>query len=183
MGLSVTEFISTLTVSMTWRRASLEAPCTCDTQRNEYASCTFSQSMWCSIISLPWVRARIFLAVSHCPVCGRIIAMRGSKAARVPPRASRESAAAISAVFMRLRASYKVSAATAVIAWVPFINARPSLASRTIGLIPAASSTGALGTSLPLDTTCPLPRRTAAMCESGAKSPLEPTDPLQGMTG
>ena len=67
---------------------------------------------------------------------------------------------------------------------VPLISAKPSLASSSIGLMPAAASAEAVSISTPFASwTRPSPISAKAQCESGAKSPLQPSEPNSGTTG
>ncbi len=67
LGLSVTLFTSRSSTPRTQPSASRVAPCTCGMQRREYASCTFPQSLWLSMISLSVKSARRFSATVACP--------------------------------------------------------------------------------------------------------------------
>ena len=67
---------------------------------------------------------------------------------------------------------------------VPLISAKPSLASSSIGLIPAAASALAVTISTPLASwTRPSPISAKAQWERGARSPLQPSEPNSGTTG
>ncbi len=61
---------------------------------------------------------------------------------------------------------------------VPLMSARPSLASSTTGSMPAATSRSAESASMPSAPYArPSPISTSAQCESGARSPLQPSEP------
>ena len=74
--------------------------------------------------------------------------------------------------------------ASAVEICVPLSSARPSLAASVSGVSPARfRPSSARSGSLPPHSTSPTPNNTADRCASGARSPLAPTEPLDGMRG
>ena len=75
------------------------------------------------------------------------------------------------------------SAPIAVIACVPLISASPSFASSVTGARPTSASAPAAGSTASPNSTLPSPISASAMCASGARSPLAPTDPCDGITG
>jgi hypothetical protein len=67
---------------------------------------------------------------------------------------------------------------------VPLMSASPSFASRRTGVIPARSRATPPGTLSPKRVSAsPSPVSTSAQCASGARSPLQPSDPCSGTTG
>ena len=87
---------------------------------------------------------------------------------------------------VRIRTSRSVSAITSMpsIPSVPLISARPSLATSSIGARPAAASAWAAGIRTPsASCTSPSPISASAQCESGARSPEQPSEPYSWTTG
>jgi hypothetical protein len=80
-------------------------------------------------------------------------------------------------------AASTASASSAVLTCVPLMSARPSLARSVMGLHFAPRSAAAPSSSACRATHGPSPSRTSAMCASGARSPLAPTEPRLGSTG
>ena len=80
-------------------------------------------------------------------------------------------------------APQRPTSAQAVENWVPLISARPSLAPRTIGVMPAFASASPAAIRVPSKTASPSPIIAAAMWARGARSPDAPTDPWPGITG
>ncbi|OQB49830.1 MAG: hypothetical protein BWX98_02653 [Candidatus Aminicenantes bacterium ADurb.Bin147] len=109
--------------------------------------------------------------------------IRSSKGEGLPLRASTLMAAAISAVERRIRASSIRRARTLHMTWVPLMRASPSLASSSRGSSPAESRASAAGQTVPSYSTSPSPIRARAMWARGARSPLAPTEPWEGMIG
>ena len=67
---------------------------------------------------------------------------------------------------------------------VPLIRASPSLASSSTGVSPAAARASAAGIRVPsASRTSPSPISARAQCESGARSPEQPSDPYSRTTG
>ena len=66
---------------------------------------------------------------------------------------------------------------------VPFISASASLGRSVSGSRPQRSSACAAGITSPANHTSRSPASTAAMYDSGVRSPLAPTDPSAGMRG
>ena len=89
----------------------------------------------------------------------------------------------ISALVARRRASKTARAAIPVMACVPLISATPSLAANKAGDNPAPASASRLGTGAPVTVTSPSPINARARCARGARSPLAPTEPCDGMIG
>jgi hypothetical protein len=81
------------------------------------------------------------------------------------------------------RAASTASASSAVETCVPFRSASPSMASSRIGRSFAADSAAAPVRARPPASAEPSPSSTSAMCASGARSPLAPTEPRLGSTG
>ena len=73
--------------------------------------------------------------------------------------------------------------ASAVETCVPLISAKPSFAASTTGAMPACASAVFASTSAPFTNTCPSPMIASVMCDSGARSPDAPTEPLAGISG
>ena len=71
----------------------------------------------------------------------------------------------------------------AVIACVPLINAKPSLAWRFKGCLFNSLNTSSLSFSSPLYNTFPSPINANAKCDNGAKSPDAPREPCCGIIG
>ena len=76
-----------------------------------------------------------------------------------------------------------VSTAIASICVVPLFSAKPSLQLKRTGDKSNFSSTLRAGKRSPLKITSPKPSSGSAKCDSGAKSPLAPTEPNSGTTG
>ena len=67
---------------------------------------------------------------------------------------------------------------------VPLIRASPSLAASSTGVSPTAASASAAGISAPVASrTDPSPISASAQCESGARSPEQPSEPYSWTTG
>ena len=67
---------------------------------------------------------------------------------------------------------------------VPLISARPSLAASSTGVSPAAASASAAGIRVPAASrTSPSPISASAQCDSGARSPEQPSEPYSRTTG
>ena len=67
---------------------------------------------------------------------------------------------------------------------VPLMRARPSFSASDAGAIPAAASACAAGTISPVTSrTAPSPIRASATCESGARSPEQPSEPYSRTIG
>ena len=67
---------------------------------------------------------------------------------------------------------------------VPLMRARPSLALSSTGASPAAASASAAGISVPsASRTSPSPISASAQCDSGARSPEQPSDPYSRTIG
>src|SRR3954471_3064983 len=153
-------------------------------QRSEYASCTRPQSRCDSRIWLPpSSMRRKFAADFICPGCGRARWMRSSNAASVPLSASSDIAPSTSAESTRVSAASSERAPTASIACVPLMSDIASFASSTTGVSPAAFIASAPVSVLPWYTAAPSPISTAAKWAKGARSPLAPTLPCDGITG
>ena len=87
---------------------------------------------------------------------------------------------------VRISTVRSVSAITSIpsIPSVPLISARPSLATSSTGSSPAAASASAAGISVPeASRTVPSPISASAQCESGARSPEQPSEPYSCTTG
>ena len=87
---------------------------------------------------------------------------------------------------VRIRTERSVSAITSMPSMpsVPLIRARPSLATSSTGVSPAAASASAAGISTPsASCTSPSPISASAQCESGARSPEQPREPYSCTTG
>ncbi len=90
----------------------------------------------------------------------------------------------MSAVRSSIRRSVIARTSIPSIPSVPLMRARPSLALSSTGLKPAAASASAAGISVPsASRTSPSPIRASAQCESGARSPEQPSDPYSLTTG
>ena len=101
----------------------------------------------------------------------------------VPLRASTARAPSTSAVSARTSACRVARSPTASIAWVPLMSEMVSLASSTRGLMSACFRASAAGMRLPWNQASPSPMRTSPRWERGARSPLAPTLPCDGITG
>ena len=67
---------------------------------------------------------------------------------------------------------------------VPLMRARPSLAASSTGVSPAAASASAAGRRVPdASRTSPSPISARAQCDSGARSPEQPSEPYSRTTG
>ena len=67
---------------------------------------------------------------------------------------------------------------------VPLMRARPSFSRSSTGVIPAAAKASAVGICSPsASRTTPSPIRASAQCESGARSPEQPSEPYSWTTG
>ncbi len=67
---------------------------------------------------------------------------------------------------------------------VPLISASPSLAASSTGVRPAAASASAAGIRVPAASrTSPSPISASAQCDSGARSPEQPSEPYSRTTG
>ena len=67
---------------------------------------------------------------------------------------------------------------------VPLISASPSFSCSTTGSIPAARSATSASHSTPeASRTGPSPISASAQCESGARSPEQPSEPYSCTTG
>ena len=107
--------------------------------------------------------------------------MRASNGCIEPCSASIDSAAATSAARASRSAPASASAATAVDTCVPLIRARPSFgAERDRRRVRPRRARAAAGVRVAPSQTSPSPISTSAMCASGARSPLAPTDPRLG---
>ncbi|MDT4851105.1 hypothetical protein FQZ97_852750 [compost metagenome] len=109
--------------------------------------------------------------------------MRGSNGASLPLAASTLSAPVTVPASSRRSAMNRPCSASAVDTCVPLISARPSLAASVSGAMPAALSAAAAGSHSPFTRTSPSPIRASVMCDSGARAPEAPTEPLTGMRG
>ena len=118
------------------------------------------------------------------PGCGRIAWSSGAKTRSVPSWASTDMAAAMSAVRIRTERSDRAITSMPSIPSVPLISASPSLATSTTGVSPAAASASAAGIRVPdASRTSPSPISASAQCESGARSPEQPSEPYSCTTG
>ncbi len=87
---------------------------------------------------------------------------------------------------IRTRSSRSASARASIpsIPSVPLMRASPSFSASTTGVSPASASACAAGRVAPSGLrTCPSPCRTIATCESGERSPLQPSDPNSWTAG
>jgi hypothetical protein len=86
----------------------------------------------------------------------------------------------------RIRTSRSCNAITSIpsIPSVPLIRASPSFAASSTGCNPAAAMASAAGIRTPsASRTVPSPISARAQCESGARSPEQPSDPYSWTTG
>ena len=131
----------------------------------------------------PSSNCRMLRAVSTCPGCGRSACTSSRSAPLRPAKASRLMAAARSAVASSFSVRSRASTAVASICAVPLFSARPSFSDRRTGSMPIRPSASPPLTRSPLWNASPRPSKTMARCDSGARSPLAPTEPLPGITG
>ena len=118
------------------------------------------------------------------PGCGRIACSSGAKTRSVPSWPSTLIAAAMSAVRSSIRRSVIAMTSMPSIPSVPLMRARPSLATSSTGSRPAAASASAAGISVPsASRTSPSPISASAQCDSGARSPEQPSEPYSRTTG
>ena len=93
-------------------------------------------------------------------------------------------AAAMSAVRSSTRRSCRASTSIPSIPSVPLISASPSLAASSTGARPAAARASPAGINVPeASRTSPSPISASAQCESGARSPEQPSEPCSRTTG
>lgn len=124
-------------------------------------------------------------ALSAWPGCGRIGACSsGASTLSVPSSASRVIAAVMSAVVnSRWRSAMAITSMPSMPS-VPLMRARPSFSSSSTGSMPAAASSPSAGFSTPSGPVAtPSPIRTSAQCDSGARSPEQPSEPNSRTTG
>lgn len=124
-------------------------------------------------------------ALSAWPGWGRIGACSsGASTLSVPSSASRVIAAVMSAVVNRRWRSAMAITSMPSMPSVPLMRARPSFSSSSTGSMPAAASSSPEGLSTPSGPVAtPSPIRTSAQCESGARSPEQPSEPNSRTTG
>ncbi len=131
----------------------------------------------------PAMIARITAAASICPRWPRSAWISALSGAVDPMIASVDIAEIRSAFCPARHAPNSPASAHAVENCVPLMSASPSFAASAMGARPAARSAAAPGSTAPPTSASPSPSITAAMCASGARSPLAPTDPWTGTTG
>jgi hypothetical protein len=108
---------------------------------------------------------------------------RSSNGLTLPSSASIVSAAIASDAFDRFSARTHATRPIALMISVPLMSARPSFAASSIGASPTFFNPARALMRLPATNASPWPMYAAAMCASGARSPLAPTEPLRGTTG
>ena len=118
------------------------------------------------------------------PGCGRSACRSAAKTRSVPSWPSTLIAAATSAVRSSRRRSASASTSIPSIPSVPLMSARPSFSASSTGASPAAASASAAGRSAPsASRTSPSPISASAQCDSGARSPEQPSEPYSWTTG
>src|SRR6266568_1267951 len=182
-GLSVAAFISTRRDAAAPSRVERTAPRTCGTHRSVYGSCTRCGPLWDGMISLRRRRRRRFAATSRAPGCGFSPTRRSSNGFGEPRRASKDIEAATCASFNNRRPSWTTSAPTAAITDVPLMIATPSFDCRIRGASFAPARAFPPERTRPPSSASPSPTRTRPKCARGARSPLAPSDPRDGITG
>src|SRR5213594_487958 len=182
-GLSVAAFISIRRDATALSSVARTAPKTCGMHRSVYGSCTLCGPLWDGIISLARRRRRRFAATSLAPGCGFSPTRRSSYGFGDPRSASKDIEAATWASFSNRRPSFTKMAPTAAITDVPLMIARPSLDWRTRGARFAFARALAPGRTCPPTSASPSPMSTRPKCARGARSPLAPNEPRDGITG
>src|SRR5881296_889202 len=182
-GLSVAAFISIRRDATALSSVARTAPKTCGMHRSVYGSCTLCGPLWDGIISLARRRRRRFAATSLAPGCGFSPTRRSSNGFGDPRSASKDIEAATWASFSNRRPSFTKMAPTAAITDVPLMIARPSLDWRTSGARFAFARALSPGRTCPPTSASPSPMSTRPKCARGARSPLAPNEPRDGITG
>src|SRR5438128_826292 len=182
-GLSVAAFISIRRDATALSSVARTAPRTCGMHRSVYGSCTLCGPLWDGIISLARRRRRRFAATSLAPGCGFSPTRRSSNGFGDPRSASKDIEAATWASFSNRRPSFTKMAPTAAITDVPLMIARPSLDWRTRGARFAFARALSPGRTCPPTSASPSPMSTRPRCARGARSPLAPSEPRDGITG
>src|SRR5476649_2482146 len=108
---------------------------------------------------------------------------RASNGESLPLAASSDNAPETMPASSKRSAMNRPCSARPVETWVPLISARPSFAASTTGAMPACWSASVAGIITPLKRTSPTPMMASVMCDSGARSPDAPTEPLAGIAG
>lgn len=124
-------------------------------------------------------------ALSAWPGCGRIgPCSSGASTLSAPSSASSDIAAVMSAVVKSRARSAQAITSMPSMPSVPLMRARPSFSSSSTGVMPAAASSSPAGRSTPSGPyATPSPISTSAQCESGARSPEQPSEPYSRTTG
>ncbi len=185
-GLSTEEASSREATRAACAMVSRPAPATCGAQRTEYASCTRgADSSWkCPVSPESFRTAAMFAAEAPWPGCGRMACSSGASTFSVPRSASRVSAAVMSADLYSLSRSARAMTSMPSMPSVPLRRARPSFSFSTTGWIPASASSSPAGRTTPSGPSAsPSPIRVSAQCESGARSPEQPSEPYSWTTG
>jgi len=148
-GLSPTPLSSISTCERAYASASCAVPITCGVERMEYASCTLHLILP-SLRSPSLTNFSIAFALFTAPVNPRALCNLTVYGLMFAFNASRDIAAAISACFNQLFASYRKMALIAVRRLEPLMMANPSLALNPGIEIPALSMASFPSRSLPL---------------------------------
>ena len=185
IGLSIADDSSTAEMRRANSSVSRAAPATCGLQRTEYESCTACCEWRCEVtIWEPLMSRARLAALAACPGCGRTSWSRAWKVRSVPSSASADIAAVTSAVRNRRSASAQARRSMPSMPSVPLISANPSFVSSFTGLSFADLSACAAGLAPAWpSSTSPSPTRARPMWASGARSPLQPTEPNRGTNG
>ncbi len=118
------------------------------------------------------------------PGCGRMACSSAASTLSVPSRASMERAAVMSAeVNSRARSAQAITSMPSMPS-VPLSSASPSFSRSSTGAMPCSARSSAAGRSSPSGPSAsPSPISVSAQCESGARSPEQPSDPYSCTTG
>ena len=107
-----------------------------------------------------------------------------AKTASVPSWLSIDMAAATSAVSSSTDRSWSAISSIPSIPSVPLMRASPSFSRSTSGSMPASARASAAGTTAPAAVrTSDSPIAASATCDSGARSPEQPSDPYSRTIG
>ena len=128
---------------------------------------------------------RRFAAEAACPGCGRSACRSAAKTRSVPSWPSTLIAAAMSAALSSIRRSAIASTSMPSMPSVPLISASPSLASSSTGREAGlgAARRRRVDVRRAASLTSPSPISASAQCDSGARSPEQPSEPYSCTTG
>ena len=135
------------------------------------------------MISLPSRIVRMFLAVSICPLCGRMACTLCSNGSMRPSKASSDIAPMWSAQRLRRFAFMIEYTPYADMNCVPLSSARPSFEHNVIGCQPILCISSPPLIISPSTSTSPSPSNGRHMCARGDRSPDAPSEPCSYTTG